>query len=483
MKKIYTILIALTVLLSVSSCNDFLGNKPKGYMIPQYFEDYAVLLNNYSFGFFGVLYPAYMTDDIVLGGETGFPNYVTLSSKTESEQGCFTFKKGDIFPKGSNDWFYVDAYSYIYVYNVVVNNILNVPDGSDADKRRVWAEALTHRAFIYLQLVNVYARHYDKNTATTDYGVPIVLSEDINNTYTMNSVQEVYDLIIKDLNDAFDYLAEATPNPYHPNKTTAYGLLARAYLYMGEYDLALENAKLALKHNKSASFTDYKKYEARGEDYWSRILDADGNAFPQRGDNPESMYLKLPPNDFSSYVFASEDLIRTFSMDLPAGAIDKRFEMFYAKDRANTFEDMVFPGYTMYVAHVMPNVGVSLQEIYLILAECEARSAKGTAAQATAYLDVLRNNRIVNNTSLVASSKEEALRMALNERRREMAFWGHMRYIDLKRLNKEAAFAKTVEHTLEGVTYSLPANDNRWIMPLPHSVREFNPSLPLYDRN
>ncbi|MEG2780929.1 MAG: RagB/SusD family nutrient uptake outer membrane protein, partial [Bacteroidales bacterium] len=111
-----------------------------------------------------------------------------------------------------------------------------------------------------------------------------------------------------------------------------------------------------------------------------------------------------------------------------------------------------------------------------------ARIVAGTATQATAYLDILRNNRIVNNKPLVAVSKDDALCMALDERRKEMAFWAQMRYIDLKRLNKEEKFAKTIVHTLEGKTYTLPANDNRWIMPLPHSVREFNPSIPQYER-
>ncbi|MEG1693425.1 MAG: RagB/SusD family nutrient uptake outer membrane protein [Bacteroidales bacterium] len=481
-KNILNTIILAMFSLTLISCNDYLSNKPKGYSIPEYYDDYAVLLNGMSLPFLGVNYPALLTDDIVIGGAEGVPASASITSKQEYEQRSYTFKKGDLFPEGSNDSFYADAYKSMYTYNVVINNILNVPDGVEEDKHKLRAEALTHRAFTYLQLVNVYAKHYDKNSAATDYGVPIILTEDINSTYERNTVQEVYNLILADLKEAVLYLADATNNSFHPNKTTAYGLLARTYLYMGEYELALESAKTALKLNKTNALIDYKKYHAMPEGYWDRIVDNEGKVFPQRGENIENLFIKLPPNDMSSEYFASDDLLSLFPKNLPNGAIDKRFEMFYAKDRANTREDMLFPGYTMYIAHVMPNLGVTLQEIYLTLAECEARIVAGTATQATAYLDILRNNRIVNNKPLVAVSKDDALCMALDERRKEMAFWGQMRYIDLKRLNKEEKFAKTIVHTLEGKTYTLPANDNRWIMPLPHSVREFNPSIPQYER-
>lgn len=203
---------------------------------------------------------------------------------------------------------------------------------------------------------------------------------------------------------------------------------------------------------------------------------------PAKGYNKSNIYIKLPSNDHSSYVFASKDLMETFKRDLPDGAIDKRNELFYAKDRANTHAEMVFPGYTMYIAHVMPNMGITTQELYLTLAECEARVPSGSAQKAMEYLDVLRNMRIVNNKPLVAKDKKDALRIALDERRREMAFWGSNRLIDIKRLNLEKDFAKTVIHNLDGVKYELPANDIRYVMPLPYSVRDFNPNIEQYKR-
>jgi hypothetical protein len=57
--------------------------------------------------------------------------------------------------------------------------------------------------------------------------------------------------------------------------------------------------------------------------------------------------------------------------------------------------------------------------------------------------------RIAGNQPLVAATKDDALRMALEERRRETAYQGSTRLIDLKRLNKDPRFAKTVTHKNE----------------------------------
>lgn len=484
MKKIVNIItVTLLLVVTLTSCDKFLGNKPKGYTIPQYYEDYVLLINNMSFDFLGTLYPTYLTDDAELSG-INVPSYVDFNAKRDEEKKCYTFQKGDLFAQGMNDSFYANCYEQIYTYNVIINNIMNVPDGTDEDKKNLKAEAMVHRAFAYFKLLNTYAVQYNKATAATDYGVPIVLSEDINNTYTRNSVAEGYELIINDLNAVVKDMKENTQNPFHPNKSAGYALLSRIYLYMGEYDLALQNGKEALKYNKG-KLLDYKRYSLNNDPeagYWERFLDENGEAMPQRNDNPEFSYIKLPSNDHSSLIFASDDLMKMFDKNLPEGAVDKRKELFYAKDRVNTFEEMSFPGYTMYVAHVMPNMGISLQEIYLTLAECEARTTSGTKEQALAYLNLVRDMRIVNNKPLVATDKEEALKIVLDERRREMAFWGDSRFSDLRRLNLDSRFAKTVVHDLDGVKYELPANDLRYVMPLPYSVREFNPEIPQYNR-
>ena len=93
--------------------------------------------------------------------------------------------------------------------------------------------------------------------------------------------------------------------------------------------------------------------------------------------------------------------------------------------------------------------------------------------------------RIKNNVHFAiptSLSKEEVLKLVIDERRKEFAFNGLTRLIDMKRLNREAWFAKTVIHSAgnEG-TWTLEPNDLRYIMPVPETVLSFN-DMPQYER-
>ena len=72
--------------------------------------------------------------------------------------------------------------------------------------------------------------------------------------------------------------------------------------------------------------------------------------------------------------------------------------------------------------------------------------------------------------------KNEALAFVLKERRRELVMTG-MRLFDLKRLNLEPEFAKTTVHTAGTETYTLEANANNWVMPIPPQIISLNPEM------
>lgn len=57
----------------------------------------------------------------------------------------------------------------------------------------------------------------------------------------------VYEQIIQDLNDAFEYLPDVPQYNFYPGKCAVYALKARAYLLMGNYAEAKANAAEALK--------------------------------------------------------------------------------------------------------------------------------------------------------------------------------------------------------------------------------------------
>jgi hypothetical protein len=110
--------------------------------------------------------------------------------------------------------------------------------------------------------------------------------------------------------------------------------------------------------------------------------------------------------------------------------------------------------------------GIATDEIYLIRAECSARA--GNLQPALSDLNALLKNRYVTGqfVPLTLTNEDALLRRILLEREKELFFRG-LRWTDLRRLNKEAEFMKTVTHVINGVTYTLPPNDKRYALPIP----------------
>lgn len=480
MKTIKLILI-ITFAVIFQSCDKFLDIKPKGIQIPEYCDDFARLLNHKNVMYSDNSYVCFITDDIQLGG--GSLQYGQFELAHENEKNLYSFENGPIFSSGTSDNLWEKAYNRIYTFNIVADNILKCTDGTEADKQRIAAEAKIGRAFDYLLLVNTYAKEYNATSSKTDLGVPIILTVDINSKYTRNTVQEVYDQIFKDMNEALPYLSEVSSHPFRPTKQIGNAIMARIYLYMGDYDKAKTYAEAALKYK--STLTDMKLYSINPKANGSgRIFDAATKVvYPEAKDNTESIYARYGDGTLalSRNIYASEDLLNVYKQNLPNGAVDQRRALFFS-DNSFTLYNVKsnFPGKSMWVPYLQFNFGFSTPELYLIAAECHARLHNPD--KAIEYLDILRENRILNNVKLPKVSEQEALKIVLDERRREFAFCGSLRLIDLKRLNHETAFKKDIVHTDGTNTWTLPANDPRYILPLPPKVISQNPSIPLLKR-
>ncbi|ATL48874.1 RagB/SusD family nutrient uptake outer membrane protein [Chitinophaga caeni] len=484
MRKIFIPIYIIIISCGIVSCDKFLDVKPKGYTIPQFYEDYAKLMNNMDLVRVSAAYPNYITDD-VRAGDIGDPSKsANWNLLADYKKYLYKFENGAVFLPGVSDPLWEPAYSHIYTYNIIINNIMDVPDATDDEKKALRAEALVGRALEYLLLVNAYANHYDPQTADKDLGVPLVLSEDINAKYKRNTVAEVYALIKNDLEEGLADLPTQPKNIFRPSKSVGYAFLGRMYLYMGNYAEALKNAKSALELN--SSLLDYKLYTNKEGVTFGRVCLAADNTvrFPNPELSDESIWVKFGSSRSSSVnaeVYVSDDLLNIFSTDLPSGAIDKRRQLFYC-DGYSKFSSrtVLFPGKVLYAPYVDFNLALSTPELYLVAAECEARV--GDKDKAINYVNSLRDYRIENNQPLMAANKEQALDIVLRERRREFCFVGCTRLIDLKRLNRESRYAKDITHTTDGENYTLPANDQRYILPVPPKVLEFNPNIPQYER-
>lgn len=441
----------------LTGCNDYLDIKPKGEKIPKTVTDYETLLNYESVQKVSDTYPTYLTDDVYLPDVAQGTATPGLNSVDQSILNLYLFKK-DVFGEAQDDGFWFASYNRIYYYNTVIDNIMNADGSDEQQKLSIRAEALISRALEYLYLVNGYAKHYDVRTADTDPGVPLILDEDISKKDLVRaSVKDVYAQIQSDLQAALPNLpAQPKGNAFRASKAAGYGILAKMYLYMGNYAEALKAANAVLEMNNS--LLDLKKYAVvKAQSSIGRTN------VPQDIDNPENIYIKFAPYVYglSSKVFGSDELISLFSED------DMRLQVYFTKNFRNIPTDKY-----VWAPYLRANLAVSSPEIYLIAAECEAR--EGSVERAMSLINKLRDNRIKNNTPLVAIDRSDALQKVLEERRRELAMSGMVRYIDLKRLNKESQFAKTVTHVTGEGTFRLEPNSPLYVLPIPAKVMRFN---------
>lgn len=105
------------------------------------------------------------------------------------------------------------------------------------------------RAAIYLEAAQIYSPVYNKGTASSDLGLPLRLSPDMNIASVRTSVENTYKQILKDLHEAVDLLPEKQVSVIRPSKVTALGYLSRVYLYMGDYGNSLKYGNKALEYN------------------------------------------------------------------------------------------------------------------------------------------------------------------------------------------------------------------------------------------
>ena len=457
--KLYKFLLCACLALPVMSCDDYLDIQPKGIVIPEKSEDYERLLNYAQLLKASESYPNFMTDDVFMPYEDDMTG--GFFSLELPNQHLYAFNS-EIFGEGESDGLWEYSYNRIYYYNVVIDDIMGATQDTEEHKKQLRAEALVGRAFEYLTLVNAYANHYDPSTAATDPGVPLMLDKNINKTNLQRAtVQEVYDQIKADLDEAAPNLPEKPVlNAYRASKPVGYGMLARMYLYMGDYKKALENAVISL-HNNSTLMSLFPYKVVDRDKYIGRIDVPDGD------ENPENIYIRLAPwtFGFSATAYASEELASLYDQEK-----DQRYLLYFTKYLGGIDLD-----YPLWAPYIYANMAMSTPEMYLIAAECEARI--GSKDKAMEYINTLRDSRIIDNVPLVASDNKDALVKVLEERRREMPMLGCTRLIDLKRLNREPEFAKTIVHEVNGVEYRLEPNSPKYILPIPPSVLRFNPDM------
>lgn len=472
--KLTTTLLGLLILTGMitSACTDFLSIRPKDALYPKTVTDFENLLNYGELTKTGASFPAFLTDDAFFPDDPeGLPQWTpTLTTLYEqSTYDLYTLSHKNVFTDAEEDACWTSAYANIFYYNIVIDNILDAVDGTESKKQEILAEAKAGRALEYLNLVNCYSPQYDPATASeAQSGVPLILQGDIlMEDLTRATVQECYDQILRDLTEALPKLPEkARPTKYRISRGGGAGLLARAYLIIGDYEKSLQYANEALKSN--SDLLDFKTItELNPFGFMGRT------SMPLALDDPEAILIRNAPYVYgnSGSVLASRSLLSSYDQEK-----DKRMMVYFVN---NIWGDpLPTPEYQFYSTGYKENVGISSVEMYLTAAECEARI--GSTDRAMELVNKVRTHRIVDYTPVTGLTDRDAvLQEVLLERRREFALRGMFRFIDLRRLSeRELGESFAVTHNVGGgKTESMMLGDPRFVISIPNKILRFNPNM------
>lgn len=466
MKKI---LYTLIVMLTLASCDDYVDIIPKGKTIPTTVDDFQKLLANGSFSTYGSQYAFTDVNFNVPFFEIYSDDYNAPQDPANSAYQ--TFKNMPmlsnmvswadyIYGASEDDNIWNGLYKSIYVVNYVLDHIEDAQDGISAKRNEVKGQALVHRAMNYFLLTNLYAKQYNAQTSASDLSVPMMLHADVNAHLARATVQEVYDQILKDLNEAISIMQVKVPKFNNiPGLATAYALRARVYLWQQNYDKAYEDATQSLTMRNT--LLDYN------------TLQPNLPGIPAYGIRGYDMSVETNPEILYSR-YCTEYLHEGFSENM-LSIIDKANDLRY-KLFIGTLPESGLTEPSLWIRH--HHSGIDISEVWLMKAETALRKSSSNINESLEALNTLRKNRYAAATyhDFKTSNSQELLQEILKERRREIIFT-EMAFIDHKRQNADPSTARPMQRNVWGQTYTMPVDDPHWQLAIPLNVLGLNPLL------
>lgn len=341
-----------------------------------------------------------------------------------------------------------ESYHQIYCANAVLYGCENSTGLSSADKNQFIGEALFVRALVHFYLVNLYGDV--PYITTTDY--------EVNRLISRMPTDEVYSNIIADLQQAISLLPEGhvAPDRVRPNRSAASALLARVFLYTGNWAAASNEASAVLNNAEYVWETDIDKVFLKDctATIWqlSPKLEGDntdeGSVFVfQTGPPP---FVGLRGELYNS--FATNDLRKSHWIASVTDGTNTWYHANKYKQNTNTGTSVEY------------SIIFRMAELYLIRAEARARQGELTGAKED--LDKVRNLAGLPNTT--ATTSTELIAAVLEERRFELFTEHGHRFFDLKRTG-------AVDIVLPVLKLGWNSTDVHW--PIPETELLANPNL------
>ncbi len=369
MKNLFTYIKRITLFALIamaSSCSDdFLEVPVKGKLTAETTSDYELLLKNEDF--------YRQTGGIRVGLA---PDVCLLSEFAQSfvnpeKAQAFQWTE-DVYLSDENMTIVQNHTKNLYAYNKIIEEVPNSLEGTEDEKRRILAEALTGRAWINFDLIDYFSKPYNASTASTDLAFPIITEKEITQTFfEQSTVEEMYQHIINDLTTAMPDLPILTQR-LRPSKGGAMALLGKVYMAKGEYQKAIDFIDDAFDEFANgaipAGLYDYN-VDLGVAIPSNPILGASSIQPIDHNENPFGRYYDNPDGGFLQETFLTPETIALYDPTDPR-------KLFFA---GNQFFSL--PSFPVYPAGVFkkrgsgntPSRAANIPDLYLLRAEAKAR--------------------------------------------------------------------------------------------------------------
>ena len=424
----------------------------------QYLYGIYTKLGSSLFTDYNVIYPELIADNIKpvvgsAGGGTPLSFHYEWNQRADDVPDVSTSGAMSIGTThyNSNGYSY-GAYQFIRSCNFVLEKAEEFRKENPSTSDEMKGQAYAIRALTHFMLVNMFAQAYNFTSDASHPGIAYITSSNWTDPVNgRNTVAEVYRNIISDLNTAIPLLSPTSSSTLMINKNAAKGLLARIYLYKGDWILA-KNLSREVGVAVPIMTTNYP-----------------GKLFTLS--ETEALF-QLPPSSFTnsyrtafaSYLFRSEiqfqataDIATLLNED-PNDARKVWVTASSSNWNIVKFPEGVVVGITPASLSYYHTV-IRSSEMYLTAAEAYAQLNNVDSARF--YLDAIRKR--ANPAALATASSGTALLETIyKERRKELAFEG-LRMFDLLRWKKAVNRADA----LSAAAQTLPYPSNKAIAPIP----------------
>ncbi|TAJ11518.1 RagB/SusD family nutrient uptake outer membrane protein [Marinilabiliaceae bacterium JC017] len=486
MKKIFAI---LTVLLGLfSGCEDVLEKTPYiGIPEDEMFKDaegaQGALMGVYNsithYNYYGRLIYAYE-------GAKGPDFYVENTGNR--------FEKENAYDESSSSGGYApDAWKKIYSTVRQCNSLLaniEIIEGDADELRRIKGEALAIRGLAYFDLMRLFAYppifscpDGEKYQEKYKMGVPLIITMKQthgipDNPPGRDDAVKCYDQIISDFTAATKNLEGITPEKGKVSYQAAQALLARAYLYLGQWDNARIAGEAALAEGGEmlvygAYKTDYYKafndeniwelgyitsdnLSTNALNYLVRYPTIDSPGAPNDGEVADNVgYAGYNGNKYLKEVLrAIPSDVRSYLICNNRGGKEQGIRKYVGTE-----------------AHYLHNITmVRLPEVILTVAEAYAELKN--LPKAEEYFNMVYSKR--TGLEYTATAQEQTIKDILNDRRKELVLEGHT-YWDYFR--RAIPFTREAEGEVDEekayIDYSMP----QVVYPIPQSEMDANPNI------